>query len=61
MLLLVHHLLQSFASKKVQECIIGMPHRGRNNLLHGELHFPMEVNQFLINKKFFEKKFLIFS
>ena len=44
MLVLANQLLNVLSQQNIEESIIGMPHRSRNNLLHGELSFPMEVS-----------------
>ena len=39
-----HELFRQAAYSGVTEVIMGMPHRGRLNLLTGLLHFPPEVS-----------------
>ena len=42
-----YELLKMAAYSGVTDVIIGMPHRGRLNLLTGLLQFPPEVKDFL--------------
>lgn len=42
-----HELLKMAAYSGITDVIIGMPHRGRLNLLTGLLQFPPEVRYFL--------------
>lgn len=41
-----HELLKMSAYSEITDVIIGMPHRGRLNVLTGLLQFPPEVRYF---------------
>nr|CAB3237826.1 probable 2-oxoglutarate dehydrogenase E1 component DHKTD1, mitochondrial [Phallusia mammillata] len=43
MLSFVHYMLRYLSSQGAEQVVFGMPHRGRNNLLHGELNYPAQV------------------
>jgi len=51
MIVFVHYYMKQICNHKIKELIIGMAHRGKSNVLLGELNFSPEV--FCIYKQFF--------